>query len=508
MKLGRWVAAAAVLLLAGQCWVLAQDNEPGEEPGETQPGEEQPPEEQPAAGAKIRARTAADAMLLLPQLGSAGPEGALDNDTGKISEIHIEAEGAAELKGFVSVPSPMDKARKHALVFALHGDGLETKKELAEAAKLSCGRDPLILCSLQYMKETDRGNFRSIDYLVDRDVLFAAFSWLLAKVKADYPVDPERVFLLGSNGGGLEAAHWSRTLWEGDPDNFPFRARPFYDMVLEGADEKDSIPPVATVIVTNNMHMDISKAFGEATPRRFANELLSWGIPAQFHNYELTFGQEDTTWVRAVRDAINTLGGPGPGFMKPTAREVGVPGEEDKLKFADSQDRYVGEVLGLCQSENFTSAVRRGNEFIADKNIGNKEKKPIKEFMKELETWAKKEVERCNTSLESSIKADMWPHSLRRKRLEQLIEAYKDAGWLKGKPYAANLEKLKTFGPAKRTAERGEAMRAAIKLELEGKRTEAKAAYDKLARDIEKDAGACPWPHAAKFRLTWWEKLE
>ena len=72
------------------------------------------------------------------------------------------------------------------------------------------------------------------------------------------------------------------------------------------------------------------------------------------------------------------------------------------------------------------------------------------------------------------------------------------------KKYGDTLEALKTFGPAKRDEARKQKMLDALKLELEGKRDEAKAIYQELAKQQKEDGGVSDWPFAAEYRLSWW----
>src|SRR5688500_5223265 len=114
-------------------------------------------DEEAVPGAKILERTKADVLLLLPQAGSGGSDKIpLNRDEQKQTEIKIEVEGCEELRGYVSTPIGMDKAKKHAFVFAL-GGGLYAKEDLERAARLSSGRDPVILAGIQYYKEEKAG---------------------------------------------------------------------------------------------------------------------------------------------------------------------------------------------------------------------------------------------------------------------------------------------------------------------------------------------------------------
>jgi len=104
------------------------------------------------------------------------------------------------------------------------------------------------------------------------------------------------------------------------------------------------------------------------------------------------------------------------------------------------------------------------------------------------------------------MKAEKFPAGWVVKRMQALIAAYTTESWVTNKGYTALLDKLANeFEPAKREKEREEAFTQACALEREpGKRADARAAYEALAKRAAEDNSASVWPRAAEYRLKWW----
>jgi hypothetical protein len=239
-----------------------------------------------------------------------------------------------------------------------------------------------------------------------------------------------------------------------------------------------------------------------------ANRLMARGIPAEYHIFKASWmTSEPDRMIHIHRAAINKLGGPGAEEMPPDeGRYLGVKTDADKVPFAESTDPWINEIVQLAQGELWKQAFDRGNGILNDKTIKTKDKKDLKEFMtKTYDKYIKTELERLEKSLQTSIKNDFWPNTWHHERMKAMHEAFKDQDWYIKKPYSKTLETIKTYGPAQRDAARKVKMLAAVQLELEGKRDEAKAAYQEIAKQIKEDGGVSLWPHAAAYRLTWWE---
>ncbi|MCB9893673.1 MAG: hypothetical protein H6839_04415 [Planctomycetes bacterium] len=482
------IGAAMLALLAGS--LAAQD-------------------EEPVPGAKILERTKADAMLLLPQAGTGGSAKVrLEVDEQKQTEIKIDVEGCEKLKGYISTPFGLDKSKKYPLVLALNGDGLDTPEDLKSAARLSNGSDPLILASLMYCGAEDAGQgIRLISPLVKQEKLIEALTWFLKKVMADQPIDPDRVFLFGGRGGNDRAADWAEKLWEDDPDAFPFRAC-LYDGPMWNFDVEKA-PPVATVFSVVDWDLEMSGGDSFDSPAKCANELLARGVPAEYHVFKADFfTSEPDRLFQIHRAAINRLGGPGAEEYPPDeSRYLGAKVPADDIPWKEHKDPWANEVIAYALAEDWKGAWERGNGILNDKNIKTKEKRDLKDFMKEFEKYVKDECDRLDASIQKSIKADFWPNTWHWERLKAMNRAFKDESWYQKKGYSKTLETLKTYGPAQRDAARREKLMQAVKLELEGKRDEAKKIYQDVAKDKKEDGGVSTWPYAAEYRLSWWEDI-
>ena len=468
-------------------------------------------QEEAVPGAKILERTKADVLLLLPQGGSGGSDKIpLNRDEQKQTEIKIDVEGCEELKGYVSVPIGLDKTKKYPFVFALNGSGYEAKEDLSSAARLSSGRDPVILAGLKYAKEEDVGQGMTwIKPIVEREKMIEACTWLVRKVIADYAVNPDRVFLFGGRSANETAARWAGDLWAADPDTFPFRACLYDGLFFEF--EVETAPPVAHVFSLMDWEVEeIKKSKGEffKGSATHANGMMARGIPAEYHIFKADWmTSEPDRMIHIHRAAINRLGGPGAEEMPPDeSRYLGVKSDADKVPFAESTDPWISEVVTLAQSELWKQAYERGMGIVDDKTIKAKDKKELKEFMtKTFDKYVKSELERLDKSLQVSIKADFWPNTWHHERMKAMHEAFKSQDWYTKKTYAKTLETFKTYGPATRDAARKVKMLEAVQLELSGQRDDAKKAYQEIAKQKKEDGGVSLWPHAAEYRLSWWE---
>jgi hypothetical protein len=210
-------------------------------------------------------------------------------------------------------------------------------------------------------------------------------------------------------------------------------------------------------------------------------------------------------WQVIMRDAIQTLGGPGAREYADARPPIGVPTKADEVPFADSNDPIVAEVVGIAKAEDWPRAARRLKEAAENKSVKSKDKKAVLDFQKIFEKYVKDEMKRCSDSIETSIKAEAWAHSLRKTRLASMVEAFGNEAWCKGKPYAANLEALKTYPVAVRENERREKMLAAVRKELAGEREDAKKMYEEIVAMKSQDGGHSDWPRAAEYRLSWWQ---
>jgi hypothetical protein len=475
----------AVLLCAWALPVLAEDSA---EPGHA-----------------VIQRARADAALLLPQIGLGGSDKAsLDPDTMVVRDFKIDVEGAEKFKGHVAHPAGLDRSRKYALVFALVGEGIKGAEDAKFAGRLSNARDPLILCTLSFCVGRESEDFIRVENIADDAVNHRAFAYVLRKVMDEQPVDKDRVFLLGQGFSQSDAWEWARELWREAPDEFPFRALLFHGFPT-GRNVHD-MPPVPLILTCDDILMQVTDRAQrlERTPRHFANDWMARGAPCQFHVIPTEFFMASNRWLLIHRDAISSLGGPGPREYFDPDRVVGVITDADKVPFADSADGYVQEIVNLARLEEWERAARRAAEIQADRRINNRDKRMLSNFMREFDRYVKSEAERLNRSLEVSINADVWPHALHHMRMKAFAEAFSDARWFESKPYAANLEKLRTYGPAKRDAERRERLLEAVRHELDGNRAEAKRIYQEVAAHRTQDGGVSNWPRAAEYRLSWW----
>lgn len=463
-------------------------------------------EEEAEPGAKILERAAADAKVLLPQKRTGGTAtGQVDSVESIIREFKVEVEGCDKCKAHLALQAGMNRSHKHAMVVVVSG-GFDVEDDFKAISKLSGGRDPLIMCSMSYADAREvEEDVHLIENLIDDETLVAAHKWLIEKVVKEQPVDPERVFLFGWDSGQHESLDIAKRLWEEDADAFPFRA-----ILLDGfgmARGESGLPPVPYIL-----SLGTSKAFGIEGDRdsaQLANTMLSQGVPAQFHTYErsvIRFEGGDLTprMLMIQRDAIAAMGGPGAPEYPPERSMPGVVTDADKVPFAESEDRYVREVVNLAKQEQWLEAKSHMDRVLGNRNVSGRDKRGLRGFQREFDRWAKNEMERCNKSVEISLNADMWPHHLHLSRLKALCEAYKDDRAVQGKPYLDNLEKVRTFGPAQRDDKRRETMNEALRLELAGEREEAKKLYEELARQKQEDGGFSDWPFAAEYRLSWW----
>jgi predicted esterase len=458
-------------------------------------------------GEAIRARASADAEKLLPQTGPGGSDTAhLDAVEAVHRSFAVEVEGCEKCRAHLAIQAGMNRSRKHALVVAVTG-GYDLEQHMQAVSRMSGGHDPLVFCSLMYTQArnvSDDPDVEIVMYenIIEDDKIAEAFAWLLEKVKKEQPIDPDRIFLFGMDSGASEALDVASRLWEKDPDKFPFRA-----VLLEGLHfmpHRMNLPPVPYVFSYERGTV-IRGGQGSA---RLANNLLAQGIPVQFHTYGgsgLRIGSALPSRMLMIhRDAIAGMGGPGAPSYPPERPMPGVITDADKVPFADSEDRYVREVVNLARQEMWVRAKQHMENVLDNRNINARDKRELRNFQREFDRWAKSEMERCNRSVEVSLNADMWPHHLHLSRLKALVEAYKDDRWLQGKPFAANLEKVRTFGPAQRDAERREIMMKALRTEMEGDRQEARKLYEELAARKNEDGGFSDWPFAAEYRLSWW----
>lgn len=496
----RW-SAALVAVLCAFSFIAAQDME-GEE--------ESPPEKEVVPGQKTIDRTAKDVALLLPQRGLGGSDkAALDGEPGtpKAFKFESEGQGADKIKAWVATPPGMDKARKHALVFAFAGSGdADAPKDITMVTVMNQSRDPLIVMCMQYREAKDMGEgFSMLEYVAEKDVRRAAYDAALAKALTEFPVDPERVFLMGCAGGDDDVMDYAQYRWSLDSDNFPFRA-----ILVDGLVRFDAadLPPVSMVVcVDAELAKMNAKWGGKLSPKQTANAMLARGIPCQYHEYQYQMFADTWRWQFILRDAIHTLGGPGAREYADSRPVIGVVAPADALPFKDSNDPVITEVLMIAKNEEWGRAHKRLKAGLEDKTVKAKDKKPLQDFAKEWDKYIKAEMDRLNKSIETSIKGEAWAHSLHRARLSAMLEAFKDEKWLVGKPYQANLDKLKTYPPAVRDNARREKTLEAIRLELGGERAKAKAAFQELAKQKTQDGGYSDWPRAAEYRLSWWEEL-
>lgn len=456
-------------------------------------------------GEKVRARTAKDAELLMPQKGCGGSDKvALESAESTHKEFKVESEGAEKCTARVAVAASGDKSRKHALVVLFGFSGMADADTMKEVAKISSGGDPLVFCTLVFRAEKKiNENTYTYEDLAEAAAVMKAYNWLIAKVEKDHAIDPERKFLVALGGGDEDLLQFAAMHWTEDPDKFAFRAV-LMDGLVNG-DSLDEIPPVPFVLSADKELMEMNAQLGNTRlTRHFCNDLMARGVPVQYHEYKSNAFGLPPRMAMVMRDAIATMGGPAPASYPLERSLPGVVTDADKVPFKDSPDRYAQQVIELARQEEWKKANDYMLRVIGDKNISSKDKKAIKDFQKEFDKYVKSEMERCNKSIEVSIKAEMWPHWLHRQRLAAMHEAFKDEKWAKGKAYGANLEKLTTYGPAQRDKERRTKLLDAMKLEMQGKRAEAKKIYEDMAKQKNDDGGQSDWPYAAEYRLSWW----
>lgn len=457
------------------------------------------------SGDAVRARTAKDAELLLPQRGNGGSDKVgLESAESTHKEFKVESEGAEKCTARVAVASSADKSRKPALVVLFGFSGMADADTMKEVAKISSGGDPLVICTLVFRQYKQLGeNTYTYEDLAETPAVMKAYDWLVAKVEKEHGTDPGRKFLMALGGGDDDLLQYAAMRWTEDPDKFAYRA-----VLMDGlvnAKELDELPHVPFVLSADSELMDMNAQIGNTRlTRHFANDVMAKGIPVQYHEYKSNAFGLPPRMAMIMRDAIATLGGPGPATYPLERSQPGVVTDADKVPFKDSPDRYVQQVIELARQEEWKKAFDYMLRVINNKDIQAKDKKAIKDFQKDFDKYVKSEMERCNKSIETSIKAEMWPHWLHRQRLTALYEAFKDEKWAAGKTYGANLEKLNSYGPAQRDKERRVKLLDALKLEMQGKRAEARKVYQEMAKQKNDDGGQSDWPYAAEHRLAWW----
>ncbi|MEZ5991194.1 MAG: hypothetical protein R3E76_02445 [Planctomycetota bacterium] len=459
---------------------------------------------QNAAGQKTITRAEKDAQKFLPQTGLGGDEsGRVAPGKSTFETLKIEVDGCEKMEGYICLPEDLDKDKKYALMFTFHGNGDVGAGRVKNVARISSDRDPVITVGVQYQELTEAGKGQmGLPQLASSDKIFEGSRWLLDKVMKDQPVDPNRVFVSGFSWGTAWASQWACKEWREDPDNFPFRAIFLYSSPGYPR-EKAECPPVPWFCTVGSTETKVAGSVNViASVRQFCNRMSAWGMPVLYHEIPGMGHAVNGRCHQITRDAINELGGPG-ALPYP---EDGETVRAEPLPFDASDDPYVREVIDLCNADDWAGALARIEQIKDDKEIGSKEKREIKHFDKDIEKVAKKEIKRVDDLVQDAVKAGKMPAPYLIKRLRAITETWAEESWVKGKGYDETLAFLETdFAPVKREHEREQMMKDALVLEAqEGKREEAKAKYQALAKRADEDEGRSVWPKAAEYRLSWW----
>jgi len=459
------------------------------------------PEAKP--GQKTIDRAKRDAAKFLPQAGLGGDDTAKTTpDKHTFETVKIDVEGCEKMEGYISLPENLDKSKKYALMFTFHGNGDVGQNRVKNVARISSERDPVITIGVQYQQLTEEGKGKmGLPQLCSADKIIEGSRWLLDKVMKDRPVDPNRVFVSGFSWGTSWASGWARKEWTDDPEHFPFRAVFLYSS--GGAVTKETCPPVPWICTVGSNETKVAGSVNVlAAVRHFCNVLASWGMPVLYHEIPGMGHSVNGRCHQITRDVINEFGGPG---MLPYP-DAGDSERAEPLPFEPSDDQYVKEVIELCNADEWQAALDRIEQIEDDKEIDRKAKREVKHFDKDIEKIAKKEIKRVDDLVQEAIKAEKMPAPYLIRRLRAISETWAKESWIEGKGYDETLSFLDTdFAPVKREQEREQMMKDALALEAqEGKRADAKARYNELAKRADEDEGKSVWPRAAEYRLKWW----
>lgn len=464
-----------------------------------------------AAVKRLHERDAADAKLLMPQAGLGGTTNTPAGKRQAMIELPIGEPGCEKMTGYIQLPDPMPAAgKKVALIVAFHGNGDVGKARVGVFASAHTDRDPIIACGVQYQqtKEGGGGEFNAPTLASGQKILDGA-AWLMKKVMAEYPIDPERVFVGGFSWGTAWASNLALQAWRDSPATFPFRGvflcgSPAY------ATSKAQVPPVPWIFTHGSKETDVVGNNIVQAVRQVANRFLAWGITTGYHEIPGMGHAMNGQVVTIIRETINQLGGPGldTATIKPAgANASGSPAapEREPLSFEASDDTYVKEIVGMCNDDEWVAALARIEEIMHDRNIPSRDKREVRYFKRDVERAARAAFPATEAALQAAAEKQVFPSSADEKRLRAIVAAFADATWLKGREHP--LEVLDRFGddfpPRVRERERAAAMTAAWKLEASD-RSAAKAAYKALAERASEDGGTSVWPRAAEYRLGWW----
>lgn len=481
----RWLCAALLMTLMSAAIAAQEDAPDGDVPGR-----------------KIIDRAERDAVKLLPQTGLWGDDDArLTPHKTTFKTVAIEVEGCEKMEGYISLPENLDKDAKYALFFMFHGNGDRGDNRVKNLARITSERDPIITIGVQYQELTPEGKGEmGLPTLASSEKIIEGCRWLLGKVIEDHPVDTERVFVGGFSWGTTWASSWARAEWENAPDSFPFRAVFLYSS--GGAVRRENCPPCPWVLfVGENETAVLGRINVVRSVRQFGNTLKSWGVPTMYHEIP-GMGHATNNRVKQItRDVINALGGPGV-----TDYGGDDPFKAEPLPFKKSDDPYVREVVGLCESDDWAGALERVEEIAGDRDIPRKEKRAVRNFDRDIVKVARDVVRDVHGEIESAIDDGKMPNPALIARLRAICETFADETWISNRDYNDTLEFLDTdFPPVARERERAEMMRQAAELEAaEGKRAEARKLYEELAARKDEDDGRSIWPRAAEYRLMWW----
>jgi len=466
----------------------------------------------PKPGGAVRARMRRDAERIMPQRGLGGDEaGELSPSGFDVIDVPIGMKGYEEMTCHLSVPEGLAPGARAPLLYLVHGNGGIAREFVERFAAITTERDPVFCLAVQYqMRKEDGKSWLNGPWLGTLEMMLEGSRWILDHVKEEYPIDADRVFIGAFGWGARWTCDWLTKEWSERPGEFPFRGCFFYSSA--GFFRKDTIPPIAYVCTVGDKSTDVKSLGGVNIfehAKRFANRVLSWGLPCHFHLIPGCEHEVDDRCLQIARDTINDLGGPG-AVPYPEQDPMAKRFPPEPLPFEASSDPYVREVRALLLADRWKEGRDRVATLTADESIGTKRRRGIRKLGADMERFARKELGRLDKLVAKSVREErqLSPHRLR--RIEALVEAYSDKGWATKPGYAEKVAKLQAeYPPLVRETERAAMMREAWAAEADPeRRREGEHLYEDLVLRMKEDEGLSIWPRAAEYRLSWWIDLE
>jgi hypothetical protein len=467
-------------------------------------------DEAKSPGEAVRERARRDAESFMPQRGLGGDgEGKLSPSGFEVVDVAIGMEGYEKMACHLSVPQGLLPGARCPLLYLVHGNGQVAKQMAEQFAAITTERDPVFCLTVQYqMLKEDGTGWPNGPWLGTLKMMEDGSRWILDHVLKTYPIDPERVFLGTLGWGARWSSDWLVKDWRERPGEFPFRACFFYSAA--GFFRSDTVPPVPFVCTVGDQATEVKSLGGVnmlENTKRFANRLLSWGVPCHYHQFPELGHEVDGRSLQITRDTINGLGGPGAVAYgnDPVSKRF----QPEPIPFKLSSSDFVNEVRLMLLDDRWKEGRSRAAELISDKSLDTKQKRPIRKLASDMDRFARKELGRLDKLLEKAIRGgnQLSPYLLRRMRA--VVEAYPEMGWATKPGYVEKIEKLHAeYPPLVREKERAEIMRKAWALEADPeKREEAERLYEDLVLRAKEDEGFSIWPGAASYRLSWWIAL-